>query len=138
MRGRCQRFWLAFGLSCVKRGARRDWMAWLAAAVIGSSAAVVIAWGARIDARMDEAEIQLSRLGVPVDPYLEYVLHRFADTADSLDAAGVESAELLYESWILSGLAEEGTGVWFTLWSAGDLPEFEITIGVDGWTSGCR
>ena len=122
----------AFGLSCVKRGARRDWMAWFAAAAIGSSAAVVIAWGARIDARMDEAEIQLSRLGVPVDPYLEYVLHRFADTADSLDAAGVESAELLYESWILSGLAEEGTGAWFTLWSAGDLPEFEITIGVDG------
>ncbi|MBV25466.1 MAG: hypothetical protein CME12_05025 [Gemmatimonadetes bacterium] len=122
----------AFGLSCVKKGARRDWMAWFAAAAIGSSAAVVIAWGARIDARMDEAEIQLSRLGVPVDPYLEYVLHRFADTADSLDAAGVESAELLYESWILSGLAEEGTGAWFTLWSAGDLPEFEITIGVDG------
>ena len=122
----------AFGLSRVKRGARRDWMAWFAAAAIGSSAAVVIAWGARIDARMDEAEIQLSRLGVPVDPYLEYVLHRFADTAGSLDAAGVESAELLYESWILSGLAEEGTGVWFTLWSAGDLPEFEITIGVDG------
>jgi signal transduction histidine kinase len=32
----------------------------------------------------------------------------------------------------MSGLAEEGTGVWLTLWSAGDLPEFEITIGVDG------
>ena len=122
----------AYGLSCVKRGGRRDWMAWCAAAAIGSSAAVVIAWGARIDARMDDAELQLARLGVPVDPYLEYVLHRFVDTADSLDAAGAESAELLYESWILSGLAEEGTGVSFTLWSAGDLPEFEIRIGVDG------
>ena len=108
----------AFGLAGVP-GGRRDWMAWWAAAAIGSSAAVVISWGARIDARMDEAELQLSRLGVPADPYLEYVLHRFADTADSLDAAGAESAELLYESWILSGLAEEGTGVWLTLWSAG-------------------
>ena len=125
----------AFGLAGVP-GGRRDWMAWWAAAAIGSSAAVVISWGARIDARMDEAELQLSRLGVPADPYLEYVLHRFADTADSLDAAGAESAELLYESWILSGLAEEGTGVWLTLWSAGDLPEFEITIGVDGGRPG--
>ena len=125
----------AFGLAGLQ-GGRRDWMAWWAAAAIGSSAAVVIGWGARINARMDEAELQLSRLGAPADPYLEYVLHRFADTADSLDAAGAESAELLYESWILSGLAEEGTGVWLTLWSAGDLPEFEITIGVDGGRPG--
>lgn len=125
----------AYGLSCV-RGGRRDWMSWGCAAVIGASAAVVLAWGARIDARMDEAEVQLSRLGVPADPYLEYVLHRFADTADSLDAAGAESGELLYESWIMSGLAEEGTGVWLTLWSSGDLPEFEITIGVDGGRPG--
>ena len=125
----------AYGLSCLG-GARRDWMAWFAAAAIGSSAAVVIAWGARIDARMDEAELQLSRLGVPADPYLEYVLHRFVDTADSLDAAGAESGELLYESWITSGLAEEGTGVWLTLWSSGDLPEFEITIGVEGGRPG--
>ena len=121
----------AFGLACLQ-GARRDWMAWCAAAVIGSSAAVVIAWGARVESRMDEAELQLSRLGVPADPYLEYVLYRFADIADSLDATGATSAELLYESWILSGLAEEGTGVWLSLWSSGDLPEFEITIGVDG------
>ena len=125
----------AFGLAGVQ-GGRRDWMAWCAAAAIGSSAAVVIGWGARIDARMDEAELQLSRLGVPADPYLEYVLHRFADTADSLDASGAESAELLYESWILSGLADERNGVWLTLWSAGDLPEFEITIGVDGGRPG--
>ena len=125
----------AYGLSCVG-GGRRDWMAWFAATVIGSSAAVVIAWGARIDARMDEAELQLSRLGVPADPYLEYVLHRFVDTADSLDAAGAESGELLYESWITSGLAEEGSGVWLTLWSSGGLPEFEITIGVEGGRPG--
>ena len=125
----------AFGLACLK-GGRRDWMAWCAAAVIGSSAAVVIGWGARVDARRDEAELQISRLGVPADPYLEYVLHRFVDTADSLDAAGAESAELLYESWIMSGLAEEGTGIWLTLWSSGGLPEFEITIGVDGGRPG--
>ena len=50
----------AYGLSCVGEG-RRDWMSWFAAAVIGSSAAVVITWGARIDARMDDAELQLSQ-----------------------------------------------------------------------------
>ncbi len=124
-----------YGLSCIK-GGRRDWMWWGTAAVIGASAALVIAWGARLDARMDEAELQLSRLGVPADPYLEYVLHRFVDTADSLDAAGADSGELLYESWITSGLADEGTAVWLTLWSPGDLPEFEITIGVPGGRPG--
>ena len=125
----------AYGLSRV-RGWRRVWLAWGSAAVLGSSAALAVSWGARVTAKMDAAELQLERLGVPVDPYLEYVLHRFVDVADSLDSGGAASAELLYESWVASGLAEEGTGVWLTVWSPGDLPEFEITIGVEGGRPG--
>ena len=125
----------AYGLSGL-RGWRRIWMAWSSAAVLGASAALVVAWAARVEARMDSAELQLARLGTPADPYLEYVLHRFVDAADSLDAGGADPPELLYESWVGSGLAEEGSGVWLTLWSPGDLPEFEITIGVDGGRPG--
>lgn len=125
----------AYGLSRI-RGWRRVWMAWGSAAVLGSSAALVVSWGGRVAAKMDAVELQLERLGVPADPYLEYVLHRFVDVADSLDSGGAESAELLYESWVASGLAQEGTGVWLTVWSPGDLPEFEITIGVDGGRPG--
>ena len=118
------------------RGWRRIWMTWGSAAVLGASAALVVAWAARVEARMASAEIQLARLGTPADPYLEYVLHRFVDAADSLDAAGAEPPELLYESWVGSGLAEEGSGVWLTLWTSGNLPEFEITISVDGGRPG--
>ncbi len=125
----------AYGLSRI-RGWRRVWMAWGSAAVLGSSAALVVSWGGRVAAKMDAVELQLERLGVPADPYLEYVLHRFVDVADSLDSGGAESAELLYESWVASGLAQEGTGVWLTVWSPGDLSEFEITIGVDGGRPG--
>ena len=125
----------AFGLSGL-RGWRRIWMTWGSAAVLGASAALVVSWAARVEARMDTAELQMARLGAPADPYLEYVLHRFLESADSLDAGGADPRELLYESWVDSGLAEEGSGVWLTLWSPGDLPEFEIAIGVDGGRPG--
>ncbi len=125
----------AYGLSGL-RGWRRIWMAWGSAAVLGASAAVVVAWSARVESRMDSAELQLSRLGTPPDPYLEYVLHRFADAADSLDAGEADPPELVYESWVSSGLAEEGSGVWLTLWSPEGLPEFEIATGVEGGRPG--
>ena len=125
----------SLGLSGL-RGWRRVWMTWGSAAVLGASSALVVSWGARVEARMEAAERQLARLGTPADPYLEYVLHRFLESADSLDAEGAAAPELLYESWVESGLAEEGSGVWLTLWTQGDFPEFEIAIGVDGGRPG--
>jgi len=125
----------ALGLSGL-RGWRRVWMTWGSAAVLGASSALIVSWAARVEARMDTAELQLARLGTPADPYLEYVLHRFLESAASLDAQGADPPELLYESWVDSGLAEEGSGVWLTLWTPGDLPEFEIAIGVDGGRPG--
>ncbi len=125
----------ALGLSGL-RGWPRVWVTWGFAALLGASSALVVSWAARVEARMDTAELQLARLGTPADPYLEYVLHRFLESADSLDAGGADPPELLYESWVDSGLAEEGSGVWLTLWSPGDLPEFEIAIGVDGGRPG--
>jgi len=125
----------SLGLSGL-RGWRRVWMTWGTAAVLGASSALVVAWAARVEARMETAQLQLARLGTPADPYLEYVLQRFLESADSLDAEGADSPELLYESWVGSGLAEEGSGVWLTVWTPGDLPEFEISIGVDGGRPG--
>ena len=121
----------SYGLSGV-RGWRRIWTAWGSAAVLGASAALVVAWSARVESRMDFAELQLGRLGTPPDAGLEELLYRFADAADSLDAEGAGPAELVYESWVSSGLAEEGSGVWLTLWSPDGLPEFEIAVGVEG------
>ena len=125
----------SLGLSGL-RGWRRIWMTWGSAAVLGASSALVVSWGARVEARMETAELQLARLGTPPDPYLEYVLHRFLESANALDAEGADPPELLYESWVDSGLADEGSGVWLTLWTPGDLPEFEIAIGVDGGRPG--
>ena len=120
-----------YGLSGV-RGWRRIWTAWGSAAVLGASAALVVTWSARVESRMDFAELQLGRLGTPPDPDLERLLYQFADAADSLDAERAGPAELVYESWVSSGLAEEGSGVWLTLWSPDGLPEFEIAVGVEG------
>ena len=126
---------VALGLSGL-RGWRRIWVTWGSAALLGASSALIVSWAARVESRMDTAEQQLARLGTPADPYLEYVLHRFVQSADSLDTEGADPPELLYESWVDSGLAEEGSGVWLTLWTPGDLPEFEIAIGVDGGRPG--
>ena len=120
----------AYGLSGL-RGWRRTWMAWGSAAVLGASGALVLVWSARVESRMDSAELQLSRLGTPPDPYLEHLLHQFAGSAASLEAEGADPPELVYESWVSSGLAEEGSGVWLTLWDSDGLPEFEIAVGVE-------
>ncbi|NIQ60366.1 MAG: hypothetical protein GWN71_45775, partial [Gammaproteobacteria bacterium] len=58
------------------------------AGLLGATAAVSLAWGARIDARIQAAEDRLTRLGIQVDPYLEFLLHRFGTQAQALDASG--------------------------------------------------
>ena len=48
---------------------------------------------------------------------------------DSLHARGAGPAELLYNGWVESGLAEEGYPVWLTFWSGGGLPQEELRVG---------
>src|SRR5688572_11967728 len=95
----------------------RDLLAWTAAAVLGTTAALPVAWTGRIESRMTVAERQLERLGGRVDPYLQFLLGRYGEVADSVHAGGAAPSEVLYRAWVESGLAEEGYPVWLTFWS---------------------
>ena len=66
-------------------GWRRELIGWTVAVVLGTSAALPFAWSGRIVSRMTVAERQLERLGDQVDPYLQFLLGRFGEMADSLD-----------------------------------------------------
>ncbi len=104
----------------------------LGAAALGVTLALPFGWSQRMEASMEVAEREMDRLGTPVDPYLDFLLHRLAARADSLDRAGAGAVELLYRSWTRSGLAEEGVPVWLTLWSPANVPGEELRIGLSG------
>ncbi len=120
---------LGYGLD---RGGRgwRSVPRWILAGLLGATASLSLAWGARIDARIQAAEDRMTSLGVQVDPYLDFLLHRFGARAQALDASGAGAVEILYRSWVDSELAREGYPVWLTFWSPGDLPQEEFRIGV--------
>ncbi len=105
---------------------------WVMAGILGSSAALPSAWGSQIQARMTEAEGQLRDLGADTDPYLEFRLYRMAETADSLDAKISSPVEFLFEIWASTGWTEDPIPMWITLWSPGDLPQENLSMGVHG------
>lgn len=100
------------------------------AGALGATLALTAVWSQRVEARMAVAEREMERLATPTDPYLEFLLHRFAAGVDSLARAGVAPVELLYRGWTRAGLAEEGVPVWLTLWSPADVPREELRIGL--------
>ena len=111
-------------------GWRRELFGWLTAALLGTTATLPFAWAGRIDSRMAVAERQLERLGGRIDPYLQFLLGRFGEVADSINGRGAGPAEVLYRGWVDSGLASEGYPVWLTYWSGGGFPEQELRVGV--------
>ncbi|MCJ7630090.1 MAG: hypothetical protein MUO50_17080, partial [Longimicrobiales bacterium] len=105
---------------------------WVMAGILGSSAALPSAWGSQIQARMTEAEGQLRDLGADTDPYLEFRLYRMAEMADSMDAKISSPVEFLFEIWASTGWTEDPIPMWITLWSPGDLPQENLSMGVHG------
>lgn len=117
-------------------GASRRWLdsmfALGSAGTLAVTAALPWALGARTEARMRVAERELRGLGTHVDPYLEFLFHRFEQSVDSLEALGAGDVELLYGAWVGSGLAAEGYSLWLTLWSGSDAVREELPVGVAG------
>jgi len=104
---------------------------WMAAALLGSLAALPSAWGTSLQARMAVAETELTELGAEPDPYLEFRLLRLATTADSLDQIIASPVELLFEVWSETGQGGDPLPMWLTLWSPGNYPE-DLAMGVRG------
>jgi len=123
-------FLMAGGLKGLGRS--RLVLTWVMAGLLGSTAALPVAWGTQIRAQIDEAEGQLGDLGAGPDPYLEYRLFGLAETADSLDAIISSPVEFLFEIWASTGQHEDPIPMWVTLWSPGGLPQENLSMGVHG------
>ncbi len=113
-------------------GRRRSLVRWALAVVLGSTAALPVAWGHRVQARMVLGEERLAGLAAPEDPALEEALLRFAALADSLHGAGSDDLSLLYHGWRMSGLADLGSPVWLQIWQRDGAPAEGLRMGVRG------
>jgi len=114
------------------RGWRRSLAAWGLGIALGSSVAVPVTWGHRVEARMFVGVERLRALAAPDDPELERALVRFAGLADSLDGAGSDDVSLIYHGWRLSGLADLGRPVWLQVWRRDGSPGEGLRVGVEG------
>ncbi|MGH7483560.1 MAG: sensor histidine kinase [Longimicrobiales bacterium] len=86
-------------------------------------------WIVRIGTELAMAERVVATLGrrAATDPYVAYLLSRFADELQRRDAAGERGIDLLYRAWVGSGLAGEGFPLQLVLWT----PQTEPTIALD-------
>lgn len=124
---------VAVGLaSCAGRGGRI--LRWLVAGCLAASVVLPHLWVAHVDARLRAAEREVATLGTRTDPFLDYMLGRFAAEAVERSARGERPVDLLYRSWVASGLAEEAYPARLTLWNAAGEPEVQLgtNVGADG------
>lgn len=118
----------------VALGAGRSWRLrsarLAAAAFLGATAALTYAYASRVDARMELAEVEMADLGIPVDPYLEFLLERFARELVERESPVLRPIELLYAAWAGAGLASEGYPMWLTLWEEQNTQREELPVDV--------
>ncbi len=86
---------------------------WLAATFV-----LPMLWAAHVRAELGAAEQSLSTLGSRSDPYVAYLLNRFGSDVRQRAARGDRGVDLLFRSWVASGLAEEGYPVQLIAWDA--------------------
>ncbi len=103
------------------RVSRSSFGIWLLAALLAASATLPYFWLLHMDARLASAERELARLGTEADPFLDFLLRQFAEHARDYAAQGEEGVNLLYHSWIASGLAQEGYEAHLASWTGGEM-----------------
>ena len=109
-----------------------SYLHWFCSFCLSATAVLPFTWSMRTEARMTIAEEQMGRLGVASEQELDVLLDRFATQIDSLDQAGAGEVEMMYQAWVGSELADRGTSMFLTLWSADDVPLQELRLGVKG------
>ena len=80
-----------------------------------------------LEAKLEHAEREAARLGTQADPFLDFLLRQFAEQALHLASEGEAGVNLLYHSWVGSGLAREGYEARLTLWENG-APDAELRL----------
>ena len=109
-----------------------SYVRWFCAFWLAGTAALPFSWSMRTEARLQIAETQMARLGVTPEPYPDSLLERFALQADALEQAGAGDVELMYQAWVNSGLAAQGSPIFLTLWSEDNVPLQELRLGIKG------
>ncbi|HEX6746877.1 MAG TPA: ATP-binding protein [Longimicrobium sp.] len=99
--------------SQVSRGAL---LPWIAVGWIGASLSLSQLWTLHQNARLQQADTELARLGVQPDPFLDFLLRQFAEKVLFYAAEGRDGVSLLYQAWVEGGLAKEGYEARITLW----------------------
>jgi signal transduction histidine kinase len=118
----------AFAVAAFRgRGVRL--LRWLCAGWLAATAVLPFMWIAHVDARLDAAERELATLGSNRDPFLEYLLQQFAGEMVERAEQGEDGVQLLYRSWVGSGLAREAYSARLTLWSRAGFPEAQLLLG---------
>ena len=118
----------AFAIAAFRGGGVRL-IRWLFAGWLAASAVLPYMWIAHVDARLDEAERELATLGSNPDPFLEYLLQQFAGEMIARAEQGEDGVQLLYRSWVSSGLARESYSVRMTQWSRAGTPQAQLALG---------
>lgn len=116
----------------LKPGGRVSYARWFCAFWLAVTAVLPFGWLMRTEARMAIAEEQLGELGIAPDPEVHALLDLFADRVDSLHQAGASAVEMMYHSWVSSGLSAQGSPIFLTLWSTDGIPQQELRLGVQG------
>jgi two-component system, NtrC family, nitrogen regulation sensor histidine kinase NtrY len=109
------------------RPRRRPLRRWLLAVWLAASAALPFLWAMHMRAELAAAEGEIARLGTETDPFLNFLLRQFSERATAYAAAGEAGVNLLYHSWVSSGLAGEGYEARLTIWRGGE-PETELRL----------
>jgi signal transduction histidine kinase len=117
-------------LAVASQGAPPRWSGlrpWLIAGWISAAVALPHLWVLHSAAELETAERELEMLGTRADPFLDFLLRQFADRAAGFAEQGEDGVNLLYHSWVDSGLAAEGYEAHVTLWSEGRV-EAELPL----------
>ena len=113
-------------------GWQRPLLGWTFAIILGGSATIPVAWGHRVEARLEEGTRRLRSLSAVEDIEMENRLLEFGRLADSLDASGAEDVSILYEGWRKSGLAALGRPVWLRMENRDGSPGEGFGVGIEG------
>ena len=102
---------------------------WLISGWIAATLMLPYIWSAQVWTRLRVAEGELATLGNAPDPYLEFLLKQFGQEAIARRELGEDSLQLLYRSWVNSGLAREAVPARITLWDRTGKPEMQLPLG---------
>jgi signal transduction histidine kinase len=96
---------------------------WIVAGWLAGTAVLPHMWAGHVRAQLEYAENELRTLGTRSDPYLEYLLLKFAHEGMTRFNAGEDGVQLLYRTWVASGLANEPYPARIVLWAPSGIAD---------------